>query len=304
MSGKLTIVIGPNGFGKTTYLEEKQKELNKEGETVIYIPSEITLTDELKDGRDTTLAMNNIVSELIKTEDYEIKKNELFDTIKEEVNKNKGFLNDQMKEILSANGTSLAGDVITANESFTVLKHIKIDKTILNEAGSGQRMQFILILALISKKKNIFIDEPEKYSHPSMLHKTAYLINQLIENDKNVYIASHSPKLLSMIHLNLKNIVIINDATHAEKSINFKKAIDEAKTAGMDKFTLPNGHKPYYENEMTLENVITKRHLRIFIECLFSKNVIICEGINDTIYVNNALNVYDYKYQDYTIFPT
>lgn len=165
-------------------------------------------------------------------------------------------------------------------------------------------MQFILILALISKKKNILIDEPEKYSHPSMLHKTAELINKLINADKNVYLASHSPKLLSMIQMNLKDIYIINDKTHKEKPIEFKKAIEESKKAGMDKFTLPNNHKPYYENEITLQNAITKRHLRTFMECLFSKNVIICEGINDLIYVNNALNVYGYKYQDYTIFTT
>ena len=50
MPGKLTIYIGPNGYGKTTKLEnEKQKIDAANPNNTIFLPSEILLEDELKD---------------------------------------------------------------------------------------------------------------------------------------------------------------------------------------------------------------------------------------------------------------
>ncbi len=52
-------------------------------------------------------------------------------------------------------------------------------------------MQLLLMLASKSSKDHIFLDEPEKYSHPSLLNGTAKAINDLGAAGKDDYIATH-----------------------------------------------------------------------------------------------------------------
>ena len=92
--------------------------------------------------------------------------------------------------------------------------------------GSGQKMQLILALIKESSKSYIFLDEPEKYSHPSLLHKTAKLIEE-ISKTKTVYMATHSPKLLSMIDLDISRIFIFNDNSYTPKVIDFVKVCNK-----------------------------------------------------------------------------
>ena len=39
--GTIHIVIGPNGYGKTTFLNDEKTRLDKAGKSVFFIPSEI-----------------------------------------------------------------------------------------------------------------------------------------------------------------------------------------------------------------------------------------------------------------------
>ena len=78
MPGKLTILIGPNGYGKTTRLEEIKKGLATNGKSVFSIPSEILLLDEIKDTKDTSQTMEYLLTELIQTPKYEILLDDFF----------------------------------------------------------------------------------------------------------------------------------------------------------------------------------------------------------------------------------
>ena len=162
-------------------------------------------------------------------------------------------------------------------------------------------MQLLLKLAANSNRKNIFLDEPEKYSHPSLLNSTALAVNSLIAKGKNVYIATHSPKLISMIDVDYEDIYLINDSSHALKEIPFDQAVaDTAKLFNLGSMKAQN--KRYYASGSSLSDSIKKRHNRQFIEALFSKRVYLCEGANDEILINAALQQLGGYFDDYAIF--
>lgn len=61
-------VIGPNGFGKTTYLQKKEADLIAAGiseNDILFLESEILLSDEVKDTKDDTKTMEYIIQNLL-----------------------------------------------------------------------------------------------------------------------------------------------------------------------------------------------------------------------------------------------
>jgi len=58
------------------------------------------------------------------------------------------------------------------------------------------------------------------------LHEVARLINEISKN-KNVYLATHSPQLLSLLNIDFNNMFLLNDSNFKkEKTIDFDKAIN------------------------------------------------------------------------------
>lgn len=298
----LQILIGPNGHGKTTYLNQKREALEKAGETVFFIPSEIKLLDEVKDTVDTSQTMEYLLTELLTTPDFISKRDALFDEADNIIMDNLPALNSILEDVLSLNGEVRSTDFISPNKKRTIKNLVSINQDdIKKKMGSGQRMQLLLKLAANSNRENIFLDEPEKYSHPSLLNSTALAINSLIAKGKDVYIATHSPKLISMIDVNYEDIYLINDSSHALKQIPFDQAVaDTAKLFNLG--SMNTQHKRYYDSGVSLSGSIKKRHNRQFIEALFSKRVYLCEGANDELLVNAALQQFGGYFDDYAIF--
>lgn len=301
----LEVVIGPNGYGKTTYLESEKERLIKNGVTsrqILFLPSEIKLLDEVKDSIDSSHTMEYLMSEMLETPAYLTKRDELFDELDNAIEANVGLLNEIIDEVLSLNGSTRSGDFISPNEKKRFIKYpVAINqKDVKEKMGSGQRMQLLLKLAEHSKKAYIILDEPEKYSHPSLLNGTAKAINDLVRKGKNVLIATHSPKLVSMLQLDYRDIRIINDSSHEPKAIDFDSAVANArKSLPIESF--PAGCRRYYKSGDSFRDCLERRHARAFVESLFSKHVYLCEGANDEFFINEVLRQLGGYYDDYCI---
>ena len=302
-SGAITVVIGPNGYGKTTYLDETKKALEKKGERVLYIPSEIKLMDEVKDTVDTSQTMEFLLQEILETPEYVAKRDELFAEADKIISDSLGLMNGILEDVLAINKSSRTVDFIAPNPKKRTIKGIvAINQTdVKGSMGSGQRMRLLLKLASNSSKQHIFLDEPEKYSHPSLLNGTASAINDLVKGGKHVYIATHSPKLVSMLDIDLSCIKVINDVSHAPKEIPFDAAVSEFAKA-FNTGALENRFKRYYEDGQSLKECVKNRHYRQFVESLFTQRVYLCEGANDELYINASLQQNGGYYDDYCIF--
>lgn len=306
MPGTIEIVIGPNGFGKTTYLEATKKELEQSGVSpndILYLPSEIKLLDEVKDTTENSTTMEYIVSELIQTPDFIQKRQELFEEVDRAITANTASMNKVCDEVLGHNGQTRTKDFISSNSKIFIKSIVSIcQDDVKRKMGSGQRMHLLLRLVERSSKSHIFLDEPEKYSHPSMLNETARIINKLVECGKSVHLATHSPKLLAMLDFDLADLRVINDDTHERKPIPFSKAVEMGKKVNVG--SLPTRNKRYYVSEASVKDCLARRHKREFLEALFSKRVYLCEGVNDVAFVNFALWELGGYFDDYTILST
>jgi ABC-type multidrug transport system ATPase subunit len=299
-------VIGPNGFGKTTYLQKKEADLIAAGiseNDILFLESEILLSDEVKDTKDDTKTMEYIIQNLLNTPAITAAKNVYEVEVDKAVNANIPNMNNIMDRILSYNGNTRTTDFISPTKNKEYKKLVKINNTdYLKSMGSGQRMQFLLDLASKSTKKVVFLDEPEKYSHPSFLNITAKLIMSFNTLGRDVYIATHSPKLLSMLDIQLNNISVINDSTHTPKAIDLNKAVTDI-SSQLTISNFQNYEKEYYDVSK-IEHHIRLNNYRSFLEALFARKIYICEGLNDRSFLNKYLQDNGLFYDDYVILPT
>lgn len=300
----LKILIGPNGFGKTTELLRKKEELITNGieeRKILYLPSEILMLDEMKDTTDKTFAMDYIISELLETEEIIQKKKELSNSIDFVVTNSIDLFNNMLDEVISMNGQTRNGNVINCSNPKEYKKLVKINtKDIKTKLGSGQRMQFILSMVKNSSKEYIFLDEPEKHSHPSLLNFTAKLIRDISVN-KNVFIATHSPRLLEMLEFKFSDIEVYNDPNFGGyKTIDISSVISTI-PAGLQLSNLGIKSQTYYDAKQ-LEKNIKEIHLRDFLEAIFCKNIYIVEGVNDELFIKKMLWQFNRQYEDYYIF--
>jgi predicted ATP-dependent endonuclease of OLD family len=306
----LTIYIGPNGYGKTTKLHQIKDGLVNNGTLengILFLDSEISLEEEVKDTKDNTQTMEYIITELLADNDVQDAKATYEAAVDRVISSNQDNIDSILTTILNYNQQTKDPNKhflnVSSKKAYKYMATIDSSEYV-KKIGSGQRMQFLLQLAKQSRKNYIFIDEPERYSHPSLLNLTAALISDLSQN-KEVYIATHSPKLVSMLDIDLENLLIINDDSHNEKKIDFS-GITQRLTASIHPEQFPEnktGSANYYD-ETKLKNIIKHKIYREFIEALFSKDIYLCEGLNDEFFIKKALLDNNKYYTDYCIFKT
>ena len=129
------------------------------------------------------------------------------------------------------------------------------------------------------------------------------MINE-ISKTKNVYLATHSPQLLSLLNIDFNNMFLLNDSNFKkEKTIDFNKAINSLPNK-INKDNLNKKSKSYYDNKDSLVKNIKELHYKDFFEALFSKRVYLVEGINDSLFLKKLLIKNSKQYDDYCIFQT
>jgi predicted ATPase len=303
----IKVFIGPNGYGKTTKLENIKSNLIATGiseSEILFLESEILLLDEVKDTKDNSKTMEYILDELLETTPVVTTRANYEQAVDTEITANIASVNTIIDGILLMNGMARSGDFISLSAAKTHKNLVKINQNdVKKKMGSGQRMHLLLELVNRSSKNYIFIDEPEKYSHPSMLNKTASLLNSL-SMTKDIYIATHSPKLLSMLDLDLDNISILNDATYNEKHIDFSGSVSAFAAHSTLLSANPDLAKSYsYFNLTNLKDNVKRLHYRDFMEALFAKNVYLVEGVNDELFIKKMLLDNGKYFGDYYIFP-
>lgn len=307
MSGELTIFIGPNGYGKTKKLEtEKEKIENNNPNETIFLPSEILLEDELKDSENSK-SMEYFLEEIFFNPPTV---NELKTQIQQEVNNNISILKDEINnivdDILKLNESTRQNekDFITpSSKGIEYKKLLAIDKSVFKLIGSGQKMLLLLEFVLHSNKRFIFLDEPEKYMQPSLLKILGEKIRNLISQNKNVYISTHSPKLLSFLEFNLDSINLLNKKNGICKKIDLNEILNTINSKINIVKNIPDKYKKYFNLE-DLKRSILEIHEYNFYDALFSRKVILCEGINDKLFIEKVLRDNNKQFEDYVIFPT
>lgn len=229
LMGKITILIGPNGFGKTFALDKIYRnrliENGVEQNEIFFMPAEIYLEDEIKDTDSSTTrskTMEFLLTDLFNSNLIDEKKNELKKVIDSQILANQDIINSAFQDSARLNESERTKNIIEESTKFTLSKQVTINavefKSLL---GSGQKYFFFMQLLKRSKKKYIFLDEPEQYSHPSLQNALARIIEEMLKDERELYISTHSPKLISMLNIELNSIRIINDVSHIEKTLDF-----------------------------------------------------------------------------------
>lgn len=112
MPGTIRVVIGPNGYGKTTYLNDTSKKLANAGESILMVPSEIKLLDEVKDTVDTSQTMEFLLSEILETPAFVEKRKALYAEADAAIASSLPEMNQMLEEVLSLNGSKRTKDFI------------------------------------------------------------------------------------------------------------------------------------------------------------------------------------------------
>lgn len=308
--GKITILIGPNGFGKTFALDKIYRnrliENGVEQNEIFFMPAEIYLEDEIKDTDSSTTrskTMEFLLTDLFNSNLIDEKKNELKKVIDSQILANQDIINSAFQDSARLNESERTKNIIEESTKFTLSKQVTINavefKSLL---GSGQKYFFFMQLLKRSKKKYIFLDEPEQYSHPSLQNALARIIEEMLKDERELYISTHSPKLISMLNIELNSIRIINDVSHIEKTLDFTSILgnlnNKLNTAIL---SLDKIDKSFYLEE-NLNKMIKEYYYRDFLEALFTKKVILCEGFSDELFIKNVLFKSRHYYDDYFIF--
>lgn len=309
MPGKLTIYIGPNGYGKTKKLNAKYESMKSSS---IFLKSEILLTNELKPLNNST-STEYFLDELFNNNNLNNAKIQLLEEGRKSVDSKKEKIKKIVDNILKLNESATKSNLIEFENKLSLKEMFTIDIKILDLMGSGQKMLLLLDLVLDFDKDNIFLDEPEKYMQPNLLKILACKLNNLLKSGKNIFIVTHSPKLLSFLDLKIDDIEIMNEKQKEDekewptKKIDLQMAINllindkSIKERIIESKEINSKTKSYYNLKLIEKNIINN-HKYDFFNALFAKKIIICEGLNDEIFLNWLGN--NSKFDDYSIFKT
>lgn len=309
MPGKLTIYIGPNGYGKTKKLNAKYESMKSSS---IFLKSEILLTNELKPLNNST-STEYFLDELFNNNNLNNAKIQLLEEGRKSVDSKKEKIKKIVDNILKLNESATKSNLIEFENKLSLKEMFTVDIKILDLIGSGQKMLLLLDLVLDFDKDNIFLDEPEKYMQPNLLKILACKLNNLLKSGKNIFIVTHSPKLLSFLDLKIDDIEIMNEKQKEDekewptKKIDLQMAINllindkSIKERIIESKEINSNTKSYYNLKLIEKNIINN-HKYDFFNALFAKKIIICEGLNDEIFLNWLGN--NSKFDDYSIFKT
>lgn len=104
-------------------------------------------------------------------------------------------------------------------------KHLKID-----DQGDGLRSYLGLVTALLTTDRRlVLIDEPEAFLHPPQAYRMGMFITELLDNSKQIVVATHSPDILKGLLNKKGNTKILRIEQRAKKNILKEVPVSELK---------------------------------------------------------------------------
>ncbi|MBQ5492788.1 MAG: ATP-binding protein, partial [Mycoplasmataceae bacterium] len=235
------LLIGINGSGKTTYLDNFEKQINKDKDKInlINVPSEIYLDDEVLKGG--TQRQPSILADLLTfiqklinqtgTFKYKIdsecesefnKIDKLWNCIKSQNDEND--MHNHKKDIINSNliqlekskdlpifdindkTKELGNDISTGDKFYTLISLMNDILTVINDKNNKEYNS-----NTTNKKTILLIDEPEKFLHPTLINIVGTILCKLYyKHNISLIITTHSPILLKSIVENSRYFNTLN----------------------------------------------------------------------------------------------
>lgn len=280
------IYVGRNSSGKSFALESEYK--NDINENKILLPTEVKLDDEVKsDNKGSgTFIIDTIIP--IVMEKLELQSDDIKNRLKETID-----------EAIVSNANSIVSK-FKFNDKWRLEKLLSNEiPNEFKELGSGEKSRYIikLLLDLDISGYNIYIDEPEKFSHPSLQVSLANLINELAINN-DVFVITHSPKFLN--ELNIDNLEIINFYNNRESIfisdenlISILSGISDRSqnTLLCDDMSFNSISQFNDLNGLTFEEFKKYYFMPLYKDLVFYNNVIFVEDENTYLYIKQICKI-------------
>ena len=138
-----------------------------------------------------------------------------------------------------------------------------LEFSLLDKQGDGIRSVFGILCAIISVKKPIILlDEPEAFLHPPQALQLGEIISNIIDDNQQIFISTHSSDFLRGLLSSTKNAVIIH----------LKRNADNTSINVLDTDTL---------NHIITDPLLSSSRV---LEGMFYKGVVATEGDADTAF--------------------
>jgi predicted ATP-dependent endonuclease of OLD family len=295
------VFVGRNGVGKTyildniyKYYEDKENELLTDKKYVFYLKSE---ADQNKGNRKQLL--NKILNLLYFNEEnkkYKIMV-EKTENIIGQIRKDAEFVEKEInKDITIPISLKYRFNYNHLNDYAEVLEFRNEDKY-----GDGYEYYsylslIIFLLKKLSRKKNfknkliLLIDEPERYSHPTLIDKLAMELSSCV-NSFNIICSSHSPIFVKNFISNMGDIIYLNKKG---EYINYS---DASITKNIRKVYAKDLESKYYDSKQQFFKADSKEDLLMsamrsnIIEVIYSNVVALVEGYADVTMINRSIKL-------------
>lgn len=276
------VIVGVNSTGKSEYLinmfniDENSKKL--------LVPTEVLLDEEVKSSNKIkgTFVIDNILP--IIYEKIDIDMNEKKENLKSEISTAIGSVDNSIVKKFKFNDTWNYDKMLenTIKEEFKTL-------------GSGDKNKYILEMLneLDIYGYNLYIDEPEKFAHPTLQIEIASIINKLAVRNE-IFLVTHSPLIVKHLEIErLSDIFIFKDNGEFTFSDQKLKEIlslinDRNSTPLFDSSTNKFNKIEYCVDFLNInyDEYIKYYFLDLYKELIFYSKVVFVEDINTKYYID------------------
>lgn len=274
------ILVGLNSQGKTTLLSNFN-DTNKKN--AIFINNEVRANEYIKNSASNS-PLIQWLQKLIEIKDIQDSINKQLSTI-------------DLDDINRMSKVDISLSSSTDDYKGLVKVDINTSSNQWHKPGSGET--FLAELLLVKKMLNpsiknpikyLIIDEPETFLHPSLFSSVCEVLNDISTYTK-ILIATHSPKFLECMNVNLCSVAYVNDGNlfPLKSDLEYQNELNNISLYSMIlNYSDEELEKKHcYKNIRKIMNNFDK-YFNIFIkpkiiQALFSKIVVIGEGRTEKI---------------------
>lgn len=276
-------LVGMNSQGKTNGLESLKKIYKNE---CIFVANETKANESLKNSTDSSPLITwlerlldlNKLKELIDKQIAEVD----FSELNRENSVNVGLQNSTInyKGLISAKITTKSNEWGDPGSGETFYGQLMIIEKILEKGGSNPI-------------KLLIIDEPETFLHPSLYINMCALLKKISVAVK-VVISTHSPEILKYFIDDLEEVIVVNNGKFKKlNSTDFYISLKD----NIEIYKEGKGYTSTKESLLHFNSYFDVFLKPIILESLFSKTVVIGEGVAESVLFECVKNKYNSDYK-------